>query len=122
MYGKALNVVYDIQVTDFKLPVLTLQAIVENAVRHGIGKREGGGSLTISTSETDNDYLVFVSDDGQGFNYEEAVNDGQQHIGIKNVRERLNTQCSGALEIKSQIGKGTTVTIKIPKYIGKVKV
>jgi len=108
-------VVYDIQAKDFKLPVLTLQAIVENAVRHGTGKRERGGTVTISTSETGSEYLVTVSDDGMGFDPDDAVNDGQQHIGIKNVRERLHAQCAGSLEIESRKGSGTTVTMRIPK-------
>jgi len=115
MYGKALNVVYDIQAKDFKLPVLTLQAIVENAVRHGTGKRERGGTVTISTSKTGSENLVTVSDDDMGFDPDDAVNDGQQHIGIKNVRERLHAQCAGSLEIESRKGSGTTVTMRIPK-------
>jgi len=115
MYGEALNVIYDIQTKNFKLPALTMQPIVENAVKHGIGKKEGGGTVTILTKETNSDYLVIVSDDGIGFEQEKTGDDGQQHIGINNVRLRLSVQCGGSLDIKSKPGMGTTATIRIPK-------
>jgi two-component system, LytTR family, sensor kinase len=115
MYGEALNVIYDIKTKDFFLPALTVQSIVENAIKHGIGKREGGGTVRICTSETDNEFLVIVSDDGVGFEYEKAAQSGRLCIGINNVRQRLSVQCGGSLEIKSEIGTGTTVTISIPK-------
>jgi two-component system, LytTR family, sensor kinase len=115
MYGEALNVIYDIKTKDFFLPALTAQSIVENAIKHGIGKREGGGTVRICTSETDNEFLVIVSDDGVGFEYEKAAHNGRLCIGINNVRQRLSVQCGGSLDIKSEIGTGTTVTISIPK-------
>jgi len=115
MYGEALNVIYDIQTKNFKLPALTMQPIVENAIKHGIGKKEGGGTVTISTKETDGGYQVIVSDDGIGFEQEKIDDDGQQHIGINNVRLRLSAQCGGSLEIESKPGAGTTASIIIPK-------
>jgi sensor histidine kinase YesM len=115
MYGEALNVIYDIQTKNFALPALTIQPIVENAVKHGIGKKEGGGAVTISTKETDSCYLVIISDDGAGFYPEKTDDDGQQHIGINNVRLRLSAQCRGSLKIDSKPGAGTTATITIPK-------
>jgi len=125
MYGEALNVIYDIQAQYFKLPALTMQPIVENAVKHGIGKKEGGGTVTISTKETEDNYLIIITDDGIGFEQEKIANgiypkgiyphDGQQHIGINNVRLRLSAQCGGSLEIESKPGVGTTAAIIIPK-------
>ena len=92
-----------------------MQSIVENAIKHGIGKREGGGTVIICTHETDNEFLISVSDDGVGFEYDKAVHNGSLCIGINNIRLRLSVQCGGSLEIKSEIGTGTTVTISIPK-------
>jgi signal transduction histidine kinase len=115
MYGEALNVIYDIKALDFRLPALTVQPIAENAIKHGIGKKEGGGTVTISTKETEDNYLVIITDDGVGFDSAKNPNDGQQHIGINNVRLRLSAQCGGSLEIKSKPGTGTTATIRIPK-------
>ena len=121
MYGEALDVIYDIQTKDFKLPALTVQPIAENAVKHGIGKREGGGTITISTKETDSGYLVIVSDDGLGFELEKTDDDGQRHIGINNVRLRLSAQCGGSLDIESKPGVGTTAKIIIPKQGERLK-
>jgi len=115
MYGEALNVIYDIKTKGFFLPALTVQSIVENAIKHGIGRREGGGTVRICTSETDSEFLISVSDDGVGFEYDNAAHNGRLCIGINNVRQRLSGQCGGSLEIKSGIGTGTTVTISIPK-------
>jgi len=117
MYGEALNVIYDIQTKNFNLPALTVQPIVENAVKHGIGKKESGGAITISTKETDSGYMVIIADDGAGFYPEKTDDDGQQHIGIKNVRLRLSAQCGGSLKIDSKPGAGTTATIIIPKTV-----
>jgi sensor histidine kinase YesM len=96
-----------------------VQPIVENAVKHGIGKKEGGGTVTISTDETENYYFVIVSDDGAGFEPPKNTDDGEQHIGIKNVRLRLLAQCGGSLEISGKPGAGTTATIIIPKTNNK---
>jgi len=115
MFGDALNVIYNIQVENFNLPALTMQPIVENAVKHGIGKKEGGGTIIISTKETESDYQVIVQDDGAGFDPEKNAVDGEQHIGINNVRLRLSAQCGGSLEIEGKSGAGTTAVIIIPK-------
>jgi LytS/YehU family sensor histidine kinase len=122
IYGKGLNVIYNIEVSDFELPPLTLQPIVENAVKHGIGRREGGGTVTISTRETDTDFELIVTDDGLGF---ESINpymgsgvkgeNKQISIGVANVKNRLSAMCGGSLVIESELGVGSTVIIKIPK-------
>jgi len=117
-FGDALRVVYDIACTDFSLPTLTLQPIVENAVRHGVrGQRKSVGTVTIATREYPDRYEVTVEDDGPGFDPEAPVlsNDGREHIGIPNVRERLEQMKGGALRIRSVAGKGTLVTLEIPK-------
>jgi len=117
MYGNALKVIFYIQAGNFKLPPLTLQPIVENAVKHGIGKKEGGGTITISVRETDNEFLIFVSDDGAGYNSNNPYQDTQKHIGIgiTNVKQRLKEQCGGTLEISGAPALGTNAEIRIPK-------
>jgi len=121
MYGEALKVIYNIQTKNFTLPALTMQPIVENAIKHGIGKKEGGGTVTISTKETNSGYLVIITDDGAGFEQGKIADDGQQHIGINNVRLRLSAQCGGSLEIESKPGAGTTASIRIPKQEAQLK-
>ncbi len=106
---------FDIPVTEFVLPPLTLQPIVENAVRHGITKREDGGLLTIHTEENENFWCIVVTDNGVGFDTDVQREDGHSHIGIANVRSRLKALCDGQLIIESTLGIGTTATILIPK-------
>lgn len=113
-FGKRLQVVYDIQTSDFLIPTLTLQPIVENAVRHGIFRREEGGTVTICTEEARDGYRIIISDDGVGFQERDTVQGDQRHVGLDNVSRRLESQCGGTLSVKSG-KKGTEVTIWIPK-------
>ena len=115
MYGDALTVVYRVEAAGFSLPPLTIQPIAENAVKHGIGQNESGGTVTVSVCETDYDFAVTVSDDGAGYDTADPRHDGRAHIGIENVRRRLEQQCGGTLDISSETGKGTTAVITIPK-------
>ncbi len=112
-FGDALRVEYDIRTEEFRLPTLTLQPIVENAVRHGIRKREDGGTVRIGTRELDDCFEIRVEDDGPGFDPQRVPEEG--HVGLKNVRSRLEQLCGGRLDIESEIGKGTCVTVTIPK-------
>lgn len=111
-----LQVVYDVQTTDFFIPPLSLQPLVENAVRHGILKKEEGGTITIRSWETDAAFFVAVEDDGVGFEEAGQCTDlGEHaHIGIENVRNRLAAQVDGTLDIESS-HQGTTVTLVIPR-------
>jgi two-component sensor histidine kinase len=110
-----LKVEYHIETSLFRLPTLTLQPIVENAVRYGITKTKKGGTICISAYEGPASYIVKVEDDGAGFDPEAPHADGRTHIGIQNVRQRLQEISHGTLEIQSTIGKGTVAVITIPK-------
>ena len=114
------TVSYVTPVTGFSLPALTIQPLVENAVRHGVVQRGEGGIILISTRETDTHYIVSISDNGPGFEPDSAASpdqgqSGGEHIGIRNVRERLKRLCRGELEIRSTPGYGTEAIIRIPK-------
>ena len=112
-----LTVRYDIQCTIFQIPTLTLQPIVENAVRHGVrGNSDGAGCVTVATREYPDRYEITVTDNGPGF--DPAVppaEDHSTHIGIQNVRERLARLCGGSLIIASAPGAGTAARILLPK-------
>ncbi len=113
-----LNVVYDTPVTSFQVPSLIVQPVVENAVRYGITKNEDGGRITISTLETEGEYIITVSDDGKGFDVALppiCQDDSRSHTGLENVKSRLEAQCGGTLTIESVDSVGTTVTISIPR-------
>ena len=107
--------VYDIQADTFSLPVLTVQPLVENAVKHGITQKRGGGVLTLATRAEPNCYVITIADTGVGFYPEHYMDDGKTHIGIQNVRQRLEHMVGGTLEITSTPGVGTIATIIIPR-------
>ena len=103
---------------DFHIPALTIQPIVENAIKHGLMKLPKGGTIRVVSYETDSHYCVSVVDDGVGFDTTELL-DERKHVGIRNIRERLKTMVEGTLEIQSSAGVGTKVLITIPKEAKK---
>lgn len=106
-----LNVTYDIKTKNFKIPPLSIQPIVENAVKHGLMKKIEGGTITIKTTEDDQTYCVEISDDGVGFDVNKLQKSDNKHIGLRNVSYRLSTMCHGEMMIHSEIDKGTTVMV-----------
>ncbi len=114
-FGDRVNVVYDIEEDGFMIPALTLQPIVENAVKYGLCKKDGGGTVWIHAYETDGINQIVVEDDGAGFDAKSLLDDGKKHIGLHNVKSRLKDMCKGTIDVTSEIGKGTKVTIGIPR-------
>ena len=102
--------------TDFSIPALTVQPIVENAIKHGLMKLPKGGTINVVSYETETDYFISVVDDGAGFDTSVLI-DERKHVGLRNIRERLKVMVNGTLEIESTIGVGTKVLIKIPKEV-----
>jgi sensor histidine kinase YesM len=99
---------------DFCVPALTVQPLVENAIKHGLMKLQKGGSIRVISWETETDYRISVEDDGVGFDTA-GMTDEKKHIGIRNIRDRLKVMVGGTLEIESTPGVGTKVLITIPK-------
>ena len=113
-FRERLNVIYAIQCRNFSLPPLTIQPLVENAVKHGITKRARGGTIKISTYEEDSNYVVEIIDDGVGFDTESGVT----RVGLASVHSRIAAMCHGELIVKSTVGVGTRVVVEIPKKRG----
>lgn len=113
-FADKLNIEYDIGDTDFEIPLLSIQPLVENAVKHGVGMKEDGGTVKICSIKTDMGHEVIIEDDGVGFDINEVKNDGRSHIGMENTKKRLYDMCNGEVIIESEIGKGTTVRVIIP--------
>ncbi len=105
---------YDTPDLDFRIPALTIQPLVENAVNHGVRLcREG--VVTIQTRRTGDGHEITVRDNGRGFDVNAPENGEGSHIGLRNVRERVGQMCGGTLTVESAVDRGTTVTIRIPK-------
>ncbi|MCR5031972.1 MAG: histidine kinase, partial [Lachnospiraceae bacterium] len=114
-----LMIEYDIQETDFMIPSLGLQPVVENAVKHGVGKKLKGGTVKISSKRDGDTVIVTVEDDGVGFNPLEEKQDDRSHIGIENVRSRIRQMARGSILVESTVGVGTKVTIILPANMNK---
>lgn len=111
-FGNMITFVKEIEVTDFRLPPLTIQPIVENAIKHGLVEHDRSGKIILQTVRESGYIRIMVTDDGIGFVPEKCA--GTDAVGIKNVRYRLENMINGSLTIESAPGKGTVVTIKIP--------
>ena len=109
---------FEMNSVDFKIPALTIQPIVENAIKHGLMKLEKGGTIRVVSYETNTHYCVSVEDDGVGFDTSVLL-DERKHVGIRNIRGRLEAMVDGTLEIESKINVGTKVLITIPKEVQK---
>lgn len=114
-FGEELEVLYDIRTSDFYLPILSIQPLVENAIKHGVSKKRGGGTVTISSYEDDKNYIICIIDTGVGFDVNKTHQDKENHIGIQNVKDRLKSKVEGKLIIESEIGVGTKVIVYVPK-------
>ena len=107
---------FEMKSGDFKIPALTVQPIVENAIKHGLMKLPHGGTIRVVSYETATHYCVSVEDDGVGFDTGVLL-DERKHVGLRNIRERLGVMVGGTLEIESTVGVGTKVRITIPKEV-----
>ena len=110
-YEDSLFVEYDTPHTLFRVPPLTLQPIVENAVKHGRDPYGGAFHISIQTRKTDSGSEIIVTDDGCGFDPAEGSEPG---IALKNIQQRLISMCGGKLEIRQRETGGTQVTIFVP--------
>jgi sensor histidine kinase YesM len=97
-----------------RLPPLTLQPLVENAIRHGIAPRVGIGTVTIRAQVNDGTLLLVVSDDGAGASPSDF--ETRAGLGVRTVRQRvaLFTNHQGGIGIESMPGHGCTVSIRMP--------
>ncbi len=115
LYEESLFVDYDTPHTWFRVPPLTLQPIVENAVKHGRDPYAGPFHISIRTRKTDSGSEIVVSDNGRGF---DPADDSEPHIALKNIQQRLEIMCGGNLTITDNDGIGTVVTVTIPDSTG----
>ena len=111
-----MNIEYEIETTEFVLPALSVQPLVENAIKHGLMRLETGGTVVIRSYETPTHFCVEVKDDGVGFDPSLPI-DEKKHVGLRNIRGRLKAMVDGALILESKPGVGTKAVIMIPKEV-----
>ena len=109
-----IRVEYRIEDEDFRIPALTIQPLVENAIRHGVRSRRDG-LVIVSTAKAAGGHSVTVEDNGVGFDPGRAGSMGGTHIGLQNVKERVERMCGGGMAVRSAPGKGASVTLLIPE-------
>lgn len=112
-FGDKIEFYTDIEIDQFMIPPLILQPVVENAIKHGVSKKPTSGTVILRTRDMGEHIVITIEDDGVGFDKTEL--EKETSVGLKNIRFRLQHLVHGTLEIESTPGKGTTVTITIPK-------
>jgi len=124
-HGEKLVIEEDVSplIGHYLIPFLSIQPLVENAIKHGLQPKEDGGRIIIKTTELDHDIIIHIIDDGVGMDVEERrplTLPATECIGLSNVHERLRGQygLDYGLTIVSVPGSGTTVTLRIPRKVG----
>jgi len=118
------DVVYDLcDTSGLMVPPLSIQPLVENAIRHGVRKKEEFGTVVLSVKEEKDGFIIEVSDDGVGIEPDrlERLNQGIQDenagVGMINVKQRIESLRGTHFVIESELGHGTRIVITIPRNI-----
>ena len=106
-----LFVQYDTPHIHFRVPPLTLQPLVENAVKHGMNPSGNPLHIDVKTRQTNSGSEIIVENDGPDYS---PANDNEPHIALNNIRQRLEMMCKGTLTISTREGGGTSVKVTIP--------
>ena len=110
-FEDSLFVRFDTPYTAFRVPPLTLQPIVENAVKHCMYASSDPIHISVITRQTSTASEIIVEDDGPGF---KPADDNEPHVALVNIRRRIDLMCGGKLTITPREGAGTSVKVTIP--------
>ena len=113
-FDDSLFVDYDTPHIRFRVPPLTLQPIVENAVKHGMDPESGPLHIVVRTRETESGNEILVEDDGTGF---DPAGHSSPYTALENIQQRLEFMCKGELTIMPREGGGTIVKVIIPEQL-----
>lgn len=112
-FGDKLSVDYQIGVSQIRIPPLTLQPLVENAIVHGIREKEDGGEVTVYTERRGKAVRIGVRDNGVGFQSKKAEHMGGSGIGLDNIDKRLKKICRSRLVIETSENEGSNVYFEL---------
>ena len=110
-YQGQLFVEFDTPDTFFRIPALTLQPIVENAIKHGLDPDLEPLYVTVTTEDTDGGVRITVEDTGSGF---DPTDESKPHTTLENIQQRLEMMCGGSMTVLPRESGGTVVTVVIP--------
>ena len=128
----SIKVEYDVRADDFLVPSLSVQPLVENAIKHGASRRAGEGVVKVSSWREGRSFVVRVTDNGPGFDersiarFKEGVDVGvpdnrppgeapaRNHVGLANVAARVAATCGGTMRVENEAGGGASVTMTVP--------
>lgn len=111
-FGERISYKEEIEFSNFMMPQMILQPLVENAIKHGLLLKPEGGTVTVKTYKEKGKAIIKIQDDGVGFDHTKEFQ--EESLGIRNVKFRLENMVNGSLWIESEVGKGTVMTITIP--------
>ncbi|MGH3615186.1 MAG: sensor histidine kinase [Pseudonocardia sp.] len=118
------------EVLQVVLPFLALQPLVENAVRHGLGSKPNGGTITITAENAGSECVIVVEDDGVGMDPARLTEDlddahlSGAHVGLGNVDDRMRSAFGAdfGLVVDTAIGAGMRITLRVPKFRAGIRV
>ena len=110
-FGDKIKFVKNLETTDFKIPPLTIQPLVENAIKHGLLTPGKKGTVSLSSKEEEGEICIIIEDDGIGF--EPDALEKKEAVGVRNVRYRVENMVGGTLKITSVPGEGTRAEIRL---------
>ncbi|MCM3173803.1 ATP-binding protein [Paenibacillus sp. MER 99-2] len=120
-FEERLVVLYDVEPgIRLYIPPLSIQPLVENAIRHGVMERASGGTVSLKIANTGDHILVQVEDNGVGISPERLAQvqsgrtEGPGGVGLKNINRRLTSLYGTGLEIESHLGKGSIIRFYVP--------
>lgn len=115
------DVIYELKTTGFSVPPLTVQPIVENAIKHGaLTRSDGTGRVTVKTEDTGDTITITITDNGTGADLTDKQKE-HYSVGIKNTKKRLALQCGGTLKV-DLTPEGSMAVITIPTVPKKAEV
>lgn len=122
-YGERLEYIVEnkVDISHIRIPIFTLQPLIENAVKYGIEPKEEGGLISVRVNRKNKNFIITVEDTGIGFNLSSIKDENSfgksTGIGLDNVKKRLDLKFNGRahFSIRSVLGEGTVVEIVIPE-------
>ncbi|MEG2541040.1 MAG: histidine kinase [Clostridia bacterium] len=116
--GYDIPLLFDNEITNFQVPILSLQPLVENAIKYSKINEKENGYIQIASYEKTDSIVVEVRDNGVGFDQSTVTS---KSTGIKNITERFKFMMNATVSTKSEVDVGTTVKIEIPKIKNEIE-